>query len=152
MEHGVENPPGATIGGDVEEGWRCWAQFREDEDELWFRGTVIGVHLGPRCPRSKGYMVESVDVEYDDGDIDRRKPLHRLRAIEDEEGVEEEEEEGVEKEGGGEEEGEEEEGEHPDPPADPPSADPPADGLEEGGGEEEQMLLGEEGAQTPIHE
>ena len=76
-----------------EVGDRVKAHFGVDEDELWFPGTVHKV-------RKDG----SVDVAYDDGDFEKRKPLARVRPLPPEE---DEEDEGEEEEG--EEEGEEEE-------------------------------------------
>ena len=45
-------------------------QFGLDPDELWWPGTVHRL-------RSAGH----VDVEYDDGDFERRKPLSRVRPL-----------------------------------------------------------------------
>ena len=84
---------GGGSGGDggeyaPEVGDRVKAHFGVDEDELWFPGTVHKV-------RKDG----SVDVAYDDGDFEKRKPLARVRPLppeeddEDDEGEEEEDEE-----------------------------------------------------------
>ena len=52
---------------------RCFAQYGDDEDELWFRATVIGV--------TRNDIGQYVDVEYDDGDKERMKPIKRVRAL-----------------------------------------------------------------------
>ncbi len=58
-----------------EVGRRVFAQYGTSADELWFRGTITGVHrndIGQWC-----------DVEYDDGDTEAMKPIKRVRAIDD---------------------------------------------------------------------
>ena len=62
--NGTTNPQptclwSATVKCEV--GRRVFAQYGSSADELWFRGTITGVHrndVGQWC-----------DVEYDDGDI-----------------------------------------------------------------------------------
>ena len=44
------------------------AKHGTDDDEKWFMGSIYDIH-------SDG----TVDVLYDDGDFDERKPLHRVR-------------------------------------------------------------------------
>lgn len=56
-----------------EMGRRVFAQFGSDEDELWFRATVVGV--------VRNDIGQYVDVEYDDGDVERMKPIKRVRAM-----------------------------------------------------------------------
>ena len=51
-------------------GDRVEAQFGLDDDELWWPGTVHKVRKGG-C----------VDVAYDDGDFEKRKPLSRVRPL-----------------------------------------------------------------------
>ena len=53
---------------------RCYAQYGEDADELWFRATVVAVH--------RSEVGQWVDVEYDDGDTETMKPIKRVRAME----------------------------------------------------------------------
>ena len=64
------------------------AQYGTDEDELWFRGTIVGVH--------RDDFGQWVDVEYDDGDKEEMKPIKRVRALDsdssDEESDDDEEE------------------------------------------------------------
>ena len=89
---GATNGGGSGGGGGEyapEVGDRVKAHFGVDEDEAWFPGTVHKV-------RKDG----SVDVAYDDGDFEKRKPLARVRPLPPEEEEEEDE---------GEDEGEEEE-------------------------------------------
>ena len=68
-----------------EVGRRVFAQYGSSADELWFRGTITGVHrndVGQWC-----------DVEYDDGDTEAMKPIKRVRAIDDSSDSEDEGEE-----------------------------------------------------------
>ena len=61
--NGVAKPRGTVLWSAAvrcEPGRRCFAQYGVDNDELWFRATVVGVH--------RSDVGQWVDVEYDDGD------------------------------------------------------------------------------------
>ena len=58
-----------------EAGVRVFAQYGTDQDELWFRATVIGV--------LRNDVGQWVDVQYDDGDVEKMKPIKRVRALDD---------------------------------------------------------------------
>ena len=73
--NGCVNPRRVTLWSakvKCEAGRRVFAQFGDDEDELWFRATVVGV--------VRNDIGQYVDVEYDDGDVERMKPIKRVRA------------------------------------------------------------------------
>ena len=58
-----------------EVGRRVFAQYGTSADELWFPATITRVHrddIGQWC-----------DIEYDDGDAEKMKPIKRVRAIDD---------------------------------------------------------------------
>jgi len=125
--NGTTNPRGTVLWSSSVRcvpGRRCFAQFGDldgrrciardgishpsvvsspgvDDDELWFRATVLQVY--------RDDVGQWADVKYDDGDEERMKPIKRIKALEDSSSDEEEEEE--EEEEGGQEE--EEEGEEP---------------------------------------
>ena len=46
-----------------------------DDDELWFRATVIGVH--------RSEIGQWVDVEYDNGEREMQKDIKRVKALDD---------------------------------------------------------------------
>ena len=74
--NGTTNPQGTCLWSNkvrCEVGRRVFAQYGEDEEELWFRATITGVtrdDIGQWC-----------DVQYDDGDIENKKAIKRVRAI-----------------------------------------------------------------------
>ena len=57
-----------------EAGRRCYAQYGDDADELWFRATISAVH--------RDEIGQWVDVAYDDGDTEEMKPIKRVRPYE----------------------------------------------------------------------
>ena len=73
---GTNSPRGTVLWSHkvrCEVGRRVFAQYGVDADELWFRGTVVGVH--------RSDIGQWVDVEYDDGDTEHMKPIKRVRAL-----------------------------------------------------------------------
>ena len=52
-----------------------WAQYGDDEDELWFRATVIGVR--------RSDIGQWVDVEYANGEREMQKDIKRVKALDD---------------------------------------------------------------------
>ena len=56
-----------------ERGRRCYAQYGHDSEEWWFKATVVAVHRTERG--------QLIDVAYDDGDEEKRKPMSRIRAL-----------------------------------------------------------------------
>lgn len=50
---------------------RCLAQWGVDDDELWWEGKVSVVHNTEK--------ETLLDIVYDDGDVEYRKPLERVR-------------------------------------------------------------------------
>ena len=74
--NGTSDPKGVVLWSPkvkCRAGVRCFAQYGSDEDELWFRATVLDVHYDD--------LGQYVDVEYDDGDVETYKPIKRVKAI-----------------------------------------------------------------------
>ena len=74
--NGLQQPVGTVAWSSevrCERGRRCYAQYGHDGEELWFKATVVAVHRTERG--------QLIDVEYDDGDEEKRKPMSRIRAL-----------------------------------------------------------------------
>ena len=52
---------------------RCLAHWGVDDDELWWQGKVSAVHNTEK--------ETLLDIMYDDGDVEYRKPLERVRRV-----------------------------------------------------------------------
>ena len=73
---GVAFPTGTVLWSHkvkCEHGVRVFAQQGDDDDGLWFRGTVTGV--------KRDELGQYVDVAYDNGTVEKGKPIRRVRAL-----------------------------------------------------------------------